>query len=235
MTIRVVTFDLDNTLWDVNPALLRAEEAQRQWMMTHRPGAMEPLDRDTLLSVRRSVTERQPELLHHVSRLRQAVLYEVQRRAGYDHASAQAGAESAFAAFLRERHAVELYEAALGVIQRLHGKYLLGALTNGNADIYRTDAGGYFDFAFLAEEIGASKPAPDLFLAAIDRTQVEPHEIAHVGDSLQHDVAGASEVGLRTVWFNPGNEPATGDVQPDEEIGCLEELPAVLQRLSVKD
>ena len=44
LTISVITFDLDNTLWDVEPALLRAEEAQRQWLSTHRPGAIEMFD-----------------------------------------------------------------------------------------------------------------------------------------------------------------------------------------------
>ncbi|TCO77218.1 HAD family hydrolase [Chromatocurvus halotolerans] len=231
MSIRVVTFDLDNTLWDVTPALLRAEETQRAWMLEHRPGSMEGIDHDALLAVRKAVAQRHPELLHHVSRMRQTVLYELQRQAGYDHATAQAGAEAAFAVFLQERHAVELYEEALAVIQQLHRSYRLGALTNGNADIYKTDAGDYFDFAFLAEDIGASKPAPDMFQAAIARSGVEPHNIAHVGDSLGHDVRGARDAGLRTVWFNPNRESATADVRPDVEISCLGDLPQALRAL----
>ena len=33
MTIEVITFDLDNTLWDVEPALIKAEDAQREWLL----------------------------------------------------------------------------------------------------------------------------------------------------------------------------------------------------------
>ena len=232
MTIRVITFDLDNTLWDVSPALLRAEETQRAWMLEHRPGTLEDIDHETLLGVRQTVARENPQLLHHVSDMRRRVLYELQRHAGYCHADATAGAEAAFALFLQERHAVELYAEALDVIQSLHATYRLGALTNGNADIYKTDAGDYFDFAFLAEDIGASKPAPDMFHAAIERAGVRPREIAHVGDSLDHDVKGAKEVGLRAVWFNPGGEIAAGDVRPDAEIRCLTELPKALAGLS---
>ena len=36
--IAVITFDLDNTLWDVEPALIRAEQAQQDWLLRHRPG-----------------------------------------------------------------------------------------------------------------------------------------------------------------------------------------------------
>lgn len=232
MSIRVVTFDLDNTLWDVTPALLRAEETQRAWLLEHRPGTMEAVDHNVLLDVRRAVARQHPELLHHVSRMRQTVLYELQRSAGYDHAASQAGAEAAFAVFLQERHAVELYEEALEVIQVLHQRYRLGALTNGNADIYKTDAGDYFDFAFLAEDIGASKPAPDMFEAAVARAEVPPQAIAHVGDSLEHDVKGARDAGLRTVWFNPNRETAAADVQPDVEISRLTDLPQALEKLS---
>jgi putative hydrolase of the HAD superfamily len=231
MPLRVVTFDLDNTLWDVEPALLRAEAVQRAWLLEHRPRALAGVETATLTALRRDVLRETPALAHHVSDLRRAVLHALQRRAGYSEADARAGAEAAFAAFLQERHAVELYEEALAVIQSLHGRYRIGALTNGNADIYRTDAGDYFDFAFLAEEVGAGKPAPDLFEAAVVHAGVAAHEIAHVGDSLEHDVRGAKDAGLCCVWFNPNGEPLPEDCYPDAEIRCLTELPAALAGL----
>jgi putative hydrolase of the HAD superfamily len=66
VTIEVITFDLDNTLWDVEPALLRAEEAQRQWLLEHRPGAMEDIDHDALWELKKAVWAAHPELAHHV-------------------------------------------------------------------------------------------------------------------------------------------------------------------------
>ena len=233
MTIAAITFDLDNTLWDVEPALLRAEQAQREWLLQHRPGSIEAFDHDALWEFKKSVWKRYPELIHHVSNMRIRMLYELQRTAGYSVAEAESGAAQAFTAFLAERHRVELYEEALEILQLLARDYRLGALTNGNADIYKTDAGEYFDFAFLAEEIGASKPAPDMFHAAITLTGLQPSQIVHVGDNPNHDIVGAQSVGMRTVWINPHGLPWTEDAPaPDGEVNNLRQLPRVITGLA---
>jgi putative hydrolase of the HAD superfamily len=225
MPIEVITFDLDNTLWDVDPALLRAEDAQRAWLLAHRPGAIEAYDHEGLWQFKQSVWKRHPHLLHNVSQMRIQMLFELQVAAGYDDEASRSGAEEAFAAFLEERHRVVLYEEALGVLQSLSRSYRLGALTNGNADIYKTDAGEYFDFAFLAEEVGASKPAPDMFHAALERAGVEPVQMVHVGDNPEHDIAGAKAVGMHTVWMNSQSREWPGGERADREIDNLLQLP----------
>lgn len=231
MTIRVLTFDLDNTLWDVEPALLRAEAAQRHWLERHRPGALAGVDDRAMLARKRALLEREPGLAHHVSNLRRQLLYDLQRAAGYGEREAREGAESAFAIFLRERHRVELYEEALAVIQALARRYRIGALTNGNADIYKTDAGDYFDFAFLAEDYGASKPDQALFRAALDRAAVDAPEVVHVGDSPAHDIAGAKAAGMRAVWVNMNGDSWPGGAEPDAVIAHVRDLPAALERI----
>jgi putative hydrolase of the HAD superfamily len=143
----------------------------------------------------------------------------------------------AFAAFLAERQRVELYAQALEVLQELAGQFRLGALTNGNADVYKTDAGEYFDFAFLAEDIGASKPAPDMFHAALKSTGARPDEVLHVGDNPEHDVLGALRVGMRAVWVNAEGkdwsvERTAGDEEPDAIIRHISELPAAIAALA---
>ena len=231
VAISVITFDLDNTLWDVEPALLRAEEAQQNWLKQHRPGAVEALDHEALFEFKKSVWKRHPELLHHVSQMRIQMLYELLVTAGYREADARSGAEQAFAVFLRERRNVVLYEEALGVLEVLARKYTLGALTNGNADIYRTDAGEYFDFAFLAEDIGASKPHPDMFHAALRQTGARADEIVHVGDDPEHDVRGAREMGMYTIWVNTRSKAWPGGTPADREIENLHELPEAIDSI----
>jgi 2-haloalkanoic acid dehalogenase type II len=232
VTIEVITFDLDNTLWDVEPALLRAEEAQRHWLLTHRPGAMEAVDHEALWQLKKALWASHPELTHNVSAMRKLLLYELQVRAGYSDDDAQHGADAAFAAFLAERQQVELYAEALQVLQTLAQHYRLGALTNGNADVYRTDAGEYFDFAFLAEDIGASKPAPDMFHAALEKTGASPSGVVHVGDNPRHDIDGAKAVGFRAVWINADDTPWGGNTAPDAIIRHIGELPEVIAALT---
>lgn len=232
MEIKVITFDLDNTLWDVEPALLRAEQAQQEWLVQHRPGAVEAYDHAALWEFKKSVWKRHPQLAHHVSKMRIQMLYELQLAAGYSPEQSHSGAEQAFAAFLQERHKVELYEEALVVLRGLATRYTLGALTNGNADVYKTDAGEYFDFAFLAEEIGASKPAPDMFHAALQRTGVAADSVIHVGDDPEHDIAGAQEVGMHTVWINLKGKDWPDGPPASREVNYLRQLPQVIEDIA---
>lgn len=229
--IKVITFDLDNTLWDVDPALRRAEDAQNGWLRAHRPGAIDGISHEDLWELRKQLWREHPELAHNVTAMRKCLLRELQERAGYSPAQAAAGAEAAFFAFLEERQRVELYAEALTVLELLAGRFRLGALTNGNADVYKTDAGEYFDFAFLAEEVGASKPAPDMFHAALELTGASAREVLHVGDNPEHDVLGALNVGMRAVWLNAGGEPWTHGPTPDATIADLAELPAAIDRI----
>ncbi|EED31594.1 HAD-superfamily hydrolase [gamma proteobacterium NOR5-3] len=236
MAIKVVTFDLDNTLWDVEPALLRAEEAQRQWLLTHRPGAMGNISHDELWDLKKRVWKAHPELAHNVTAMRQLFLRELQLAAGYNEQDSTVGAQHAFEVFLAERQNVELYSEALGVLEALAGRFRLGALTNGNADVYKTDAGEYFDFAFLAEDIGASKPAPDMFQAALNTTGVNAHEVLHVGDNPEHDILGALQVGMHAIWLNADGAPWSSTnsdtgYAPHGTITAISELPGAVAEL----
>jgi len=51
-------------------------------------------------------------------------------------------------------------------------------------------------------------------------------EAIHVGDSLEQDVQGAKNVGMKTVWIKGDNE--TKNIQPDFIISKVTELPALL-------
>jgi HAD superfamily hydrolase (TIGR01509 family) len=232
VAISVITFDLDNTLWDVEPTLIRAEKAQQQWLAQHRPGAVEAFDHESLFEFKKSVWKRHPQLLHHVSQMRTQMLYELQIAAGYPESEARSGAQQAFNVFLLERHKVELYEEALGVLELLGQSYTLGALTNGNADIYKTDAAEYFDFAFLAEEIGVSKPHPDMFQAALKQAGVAAEEVIHVGDDPEHDIRGARDAGMHTVWMNTRGKVWPGGAKADKEIDNLRQLPEAILGIS---
>jgi FMN hydrolase / 5-amino-6-(5-phospho-D-ribitylamino)uracil phosphatase len=231
VAISVITFDLDNTLWDVEPVLLRAEAAQHKWLLQHRPGAVEAFDHKALFEFKKSVWKRHPQLLHHVSQMRIQTLYELQLAAGYAEDEARSGAQQAFDIFLQERRKVVLYEEVLGVLELLAQRYTLGALTNGNADIYKTDAAEYFDFAFLAEDIGASKPHPDMFQAALKHAGVPAANIVHVGDDPDHDIRGARDMGMHTVWMNTRRNVWPGGQRADREIINLQQLPAAIDSI----
>lgn len=233
--IKVITFDLDNTLWDVDSVMRRAEAAQYQWLQQHRPRVTQQFHAEGLWQFRSRVHQLHPELAHQISKIRIQALYEAQLHCGYSEPLARSGAQAAFDAFLLVRHQIQPYEQALQVLEALATHYVLGALSNGNADIFKLDLGEYFDFAFSAEQLNASKPLPDMFHAAMQHSGAASHQTIHVGDNPSDDIAAAKQLGMYTVWMNsgawrwPGGEPA------DEEISVLDELPTAIGRIEALD
>jgi len=231
VTISLITFDLDNTLWDVEPALIKAEDAQQRWLAQHRPKAIEYLANIDHLEFKKAAWKRHAHLSHDVTRMRTQTIHDLLQFSGYSDAQAQSGAEQAFEEFLAARQNVELYSDALSTLRELASRYTIGALTNGNADIYKTPAGKYFDFSYLAEDVGAAKPAPDMFMAALERTGVSPEQTVHIGDDPHHDIHGAKEVGIRSIWMNSRGKQWPELERADVEITTLSALPEALLRL----
>lgn len=89
-----------------------------------------------------------------------------------------------------------------------------------------------FDAVVTSESARAYKPRPRIFELALRALRVPPADVVHVGDSLEADVAGASRLGMRTVWVNrTGIRRGRGDPMPDAEVGNLSALPDILRRL----
>jgi putative hydrolase of the HAD superfamily len=60
----------------------------------------------------------------------------------------------------------------------------------------------WLDAVLSSAAVGAAKPEPEIFHAALERVGVRPEEAIHVGDSLAEDVEGARAAGLRAVLLD---------------------------------
>ncbi len=231
MSIRLITFDLDDTLWSVKPVIIAADTTLRAWLAEHAM-RLEALTAERLQELRAEVVQLQPHLDRQVSELRYQVLRRALLQSGYAPIEAQEIAEQAFQVFLAARQNVELFGDVLPTLEQLRREYMLGALSNGNADVRRVGLGEYFSFALNADMLGVAKPEPQVFLTALARAQVPAAQSVHIGDHPQDDVFGAQQVGMRTVWFNPERSIWTGEREPDAQISQISQLPDVLKRLA---
>ena len=232
--IHVITFDLDNTLWDVTSVIISAERTMREWLDEQVPEFNPRFSREAMAQLRDQVVAAQPELAHDVSALRKAVLERAMRVLGLGYEEARSRAEAAFAVFFEARQRVVFFEGALSAIEELAGAYRLGALTNGNADVGRIGLDAYFSFAFSSADVGVSKPAPDMFQAALRHCRIDAREAIHVGDNLVDDILGAGSLGIHTIWTNHTRELAPEDAHtPSVTVEHLDELPAAVQRIQV--
>ena len=231
--IRLITFDLDNTLWDVGEVIRGAERAMYARLDESAPGYRALMTPEKVQEVRQAVVAADPDLGHDVSRLREAVLYEGMRQLGLPEDAARERAKDAFLVFFEARQQVVFFEHALETLARLSERYQLAALTNGNAHIGRIGLEKYFSFAFASADVSASKPAPDIFHAALDRAGVRANESIHIGDNLVDDIHGAGSVGMHTIWVNLADDAAAVEMhtQPSQVVDCLSQLPDAVRRI----
>ncbi|MAY42951.1 MULTISPECIES: HAD-IA family hydrolase [unclassified Neptuniibacter] len=222
--IRCITFDLDDTLWAVDPVITQANKTMFEWLAIHAPEFTRCFQINDLMTLRKTVLTAQPEIEHSVSLIRIAQLKFGLEKAGYSKSDADVLTDKAFEVFLHARQQVEFFEHAREVLAQLKQQgYILGALSNGNADIHKVGLGDLIDFQFKADDVGQMKPHPLMFQQMLAHTKLKPEQVIHVGDNYQHDVEGANAEGLWTVWVNIKGEESQR--LASAEISCLSQLP----------
>ena len=224
LKISAITLDLDDTLWPVEPAIVAAEAALREWILANCPGAESDWPTERLQALRAQVWTEHPHLAHDFSALRMIAIERILAPYGLP-ASA---ADEAFAVFFRARNEVSLYPEAREALAQLAGRVPIVALTNGNACLRTIGLDHYFHDAVHARDAGVAKPAAAIFHLACTRAQVHardagdakpaaaifhlactraqalPERVLHVGDHPLQDVIGARQAGLQTMWLDRG-------------------------------
>ncbi|MGK0499659.1 MAG: putative hydrolase of the HAD superfamily [Oceanicoccus sp.] len=231
LPIKVITFDLDDTLWHVNPTLKKADADVYRWLQENTPLLTKQFSTADLAVWRINIYKQNAEFKHQISQLRIIALQHALEKVGYKTTQAESLSLQAFDVFLAARHEVVFFDTALPLLQQLKTRFTLGALSNGNADIFKLEAGSLFSFAFSAEQLNASKPLADQFHAAASAANVELSQIIHIGDNIEHDVMGAQQAGCHGIWFNPTQQATPANIMPRQQVQCLSEIPQAIERI----
>ncbi|HHQ4736134.1 HAD-IA family hydrolase [Aeromonas veronii] len=226
--VAAISFDLDDTLYDNGPAIVRAE----QWMLNHLRSeylATAMLDKSRWLELKRAVLMARPELRHDVSLARQQTIRAAMVEGGMADQQASREAEQVFAAFLAERSKIEVSESTHQLLARLAERYPLVVITNGNLDLAQAGLDRYFTLVCKAGMNARMKPAPDMFEQTRSALKLPAERILHVGDHPETDVLGARLHGFRAAWLNERQQPWQQlQLLPDVELTALEELAELL-------
>ena len=196
--IRAITLDLDDTLWEIEPVIRRAEAKLWQWLAENYPRISTEFSSTDVLNIRESVMQEFADYQHDFRFLRKKVLERLAAESGY----AADLVEPAFEVFDHARNEVELFPDVLSNLEVLAEKFKILALTNGNASLQKIGIDHLFDDAITATDVGAAKPARQIFEVAIERSGYSAIEILHVGDHPETDVDGARDAGMQTAWMN---------------------------------
>jgi 2-haloalkanoic acid dehalogenase type II len=221
--VRAIAFDLDNTLWDVEPVLARAEARLFAWLQTHAPRITARLSLEDMKRAREELARREPHNAHDFTYLRSAALAAHAREHGY----AERIAARAFEVFHAARGAVAVFADVQPGLTRLKSRYALASLSNGNADLGRIGLDHLFSLSLNARQIGAAKPARRCFERLAQALALAPAQVLYVGDDPRLDVLAARAAGLPTAWMNrrahawPAElTPADLNVTDCSELAC---------------
>lgn len=121
-------------------------------------------------------------------------------------------------------------------------QYKLGIFSNAGDDkdvqqlIENFGIRSHFDFVLTSAACFYRKPHPRAFEIALAQWNIEPGEAAMIGDSLEADIYGAKQLGMKTIWITRraqfGNEEMQR-IKPDFSIRKLSELVPTLERISI--
>ena len=112
---------------------------------------------------------------------------------------------------LTRRH-LDLYPDADAAIRWAAERFqVTGIITNGPSDVQWGEVRAVgleerVDRVIVAGDVGAFKPDPRIFEAALEGLGIPPQSAVFIGNSADHDVAGALRAGWSAIWLNRNGE-----------------------------
>jgi len=141
-------------------------------------------------------------------------------------------------AFCREfMNHVRIDEHTTETLRQLRGKYRLGIVSNFAIPecvqrlLQENDLSGFFEVIVVSAAVNKRKPNPEIFKCALEKLQVKAEETVFVGDTVDADIKGPKEVGMKTVYIERRPQKDLEIFKPDQTIKSLNELPEAITKL----
>ncbi|MCH7548282.1 MAG: HAD-IA family hydrolase [Candidatus Krumholzibacteriota bacterium] len=92
-----------------------------------------------------------------------------------------------------------------------------------------------FDFVSTFDDAGERKPSPVPFQRALDYFEVSAGEAIMIGDWPERDITGADQLGMVTVFARYGNTFGTVDSGADHDIDDILQLVDIVDQLNAEN
>jgi len=90
----------------------------------------------------------------------------------------------------------------------------------------------FFDIVITFDDTGKTKPSEEPFILALKKLNALPHEAIMVGDWPERDILGGAKIGMKTVFARYGDIFGTKESGADFEINDISELIDIIDRLN---
>ena len=109
-----------------------------------------------------------------------------------------------------------LFEGTLDILEYLKPKYQLHIITNGFEEIQSkkmeaSQISRYFKEVITSESVGVKKPNPKVFKHALQVADANSENSIMIGDSVEADILGALNCGIKAIHCNFENETIAND------------------------
>jgi len=225
MLVKAVLFDFDNTLVDSASVHPLAQRRVAELITAYLNGSVGFEKVFTTVRWCEFVVELQG--VYDRDRIWEHVLHEL----GYGGSAEPKVLRSWTQAYWEEYCKGKPYPETVTVLEKLHGRYGLGLVTNTDGlagmKTLRLKASGlenFFEAVVVAgEDVAEKKPSPVPFLHAAKLLNVKPNECLMIGDDPVNDVVGAKAAGMKAALLDPTRSKKS-PIKPDVIITNLTQI-----------
>lgn len=213
--IKLIAFDLDNTLYDENQYFEHAIK-------------LIGLDLEKKLHIESGKTEK--------------ILWKILKKKGlhyhhlFDDFLAECGLESKkylshlIELFKKVNKKLELFPGVRDLLTELKNAYTLSMITNGMYEVQKNkirllDLESFFDPIIFSSQINGSKLAELSFKQLLEKTKTSPKEVVYIGDNPLTDFKGANSLGIITIRVE---NPAFSHINIDKEWDAILKVNSVV-------
>jgi len=204
--VKLISFDLDNTLYDNAPVIQLAEQKSREYLTTEFKKQNQSFDyqtfidyRDQLVLSEKNLPADQSSKYENLSYLRQKALLQCCENIdnGLDIAS------QAFELFIHYRNRVTIEAKISKLVKRISKQYTIVSVTNGNCDANQLSIGNLFEKHYSPSGGYRAKPHPQMLNQIFADFNLEPNQVLHIGDRDDSDGLAAQKAGCYYYHFEP--------------------------------
>lgn len=202
-----IFFDLDETIWDFKDNVLLALEAV---LKQHEID----IELDAFLEAYRPINSKY-WMLYRANKIDKTGLHRGRFKDSFTELNMEMP-EDQLNVFL-ENYTLSLvnyntlFPGAYETLYYLNQQYALHVLTDGFSDLQnkrleKSKVKKYFKTLTASDEVGSTKPNPQIFEAALSKAKAKKENSIMIGDNLDFDVLGARDFGIKAIHFAPGGE-----------------------------
>lgn len=197
--IKLLSFDLDNALYDNQPTIEKAEQASVQILEKYFRQQNQPFDYQQFWTIRgKLVAQKKPEY-DNLSELRRQVLSIFCRSLNHP----ETIIDETFQAFMQARSQIQVESTIHEMLKILQQHFILVSVSNGNCEIEKTALAPYFKKNYTPVKGYRAKPHPEMLQAAMQDFNVNQSQICHIGDTRDTDGLAAENAGVDYYYFSP--------------------------------